>query len=978
MSTPPVAHFSMHYNGGVMSEEAFSVAYGRLNEGQKKAVDTIEGPVMVIAGPGTGKTTVLTLRIANILRQTDTPPSAILAITYTDAGVKAMRAKLHHFIGSRAHEVRIHTFHGFAAAMIAEYPDHFIHLSKFRQITDIEQESLVRELLKDPMFAAIRPLGRPDAYLSAILRTMSDARRDAQTPDDVRRYAAEEIERIKNDEPSISTRGTSKGNLKAEALEQIQKCERTMLFADLYAAYEAKKRERGLLDFDDLIIELLVALQKDELLQRLIQERFLYILVDEHQDTNDAQNLIVRLVASFFEEPNVFIVGDEKQAIYRFQGASVQNFLALKKLWQNMTSISLETNYRSHQHVLDASFSMIEQNYDGDEHRDLRVKLRADRDDAPQPLELISAGNIAAMEANLVQEVARIRDAKPNASIAIILRRNRELERVLALFERAGISVSSERSVDIFAHPMGRVFFDLIEYCADPTRIDALARSMVAGCFGLSLAEAAELLRELKSGRLKDLETRLKGLRDIHRARTKDSPLGFLITLCRASGFADLVARESSGVQVWRGIMALGESITRDREIRDPQILMEALLAYRLSAEQRTVKVTVGAPDSAVSAMTVHGSKGLEFDYVFIPYATEEAWVGTARGTSFVLPQRQASYSEVQDLRRLFYVALTRAREHIVILSAKEDADGKAQTPLRFLSEIDPQYVAASELPRLEASLPVAGEEVSEENIQAQAITDLAKRKLLTTGLSVTALNHFLEDPETFLFESILQMPQAPSAVAEKGSAMHAAMDQVWQSGAKDPVQIEAMIKDAVDAYLQNSLLGLADKELVRQELHTNAKAVASELKSHFDASGTVQTEHWVEGIFEGTFNGEAITIPIHGKLDAIIDDGTTVHVFDYKTRQAMTEAAIRGETKSASGAYFRQLAFYTLLLSLDPRFKGKRTAASLVFLSPDKKGVCKAVTLPVSLADLEKLRTEIQSLLEYVWSGKLGRLTLR
>lgn len=965
----------MPYNDGIMDTNAFTEAYGRLNPGQKKAVDTIEGPVMVIAGPGTGKTTVLTLRIANILRQTDTPASAILAITYTDAGVKAMRTKLKQFIGNRAHEVRIHTFHGFAAAMIAEYPDHFTQLSKFRQITDIEQESLVRELLREPKFAAIRPLGRPDAYLSGIIRTMSAARRDALTPDDVRVYAEGEAARIKNDESSISTRGASKGNLKADALEQIAKCERTVLFAELYTAYEGAKRERGLLDFDDLIIELLVALQKDELFKRLLQERFLYILVDEHQDTNDAQNLIVRLVASFFEEPNVFIVGDEKQAIYRFQGASVGNFLALKKLWQNMTLISLDTNYRSHQHVLDASFSMIEQNYDGDEHLDLRVKLRSGRDETPQPLELVNAGNVAAMEAHLIHEVKRLRTEKPQASIAVIVRRNRELERVLALFERAGVSVSSERSVDIFAHPMGRVFFDLVEYCADPSRTDALARAMVAGCFGLSLVAAAELLRELKSGQLDHIETKLPGLRDIHRARTKDSPLGFLITLCQASGFADLISRDPTGVQVWRGIMTLAESIVRDRSVADPSLLMEALLAYRLSAEQKTVKVTVGAPDSAVTAMTVHGSKGLEFDYVFIPYATEEAWVGTARGDSFVLPARQASYSEVRDLRRLFYVALTRAREHVILLTPKEDMDGKVQTPLRFLAEIDTTFLSTADIPRVELEIPVKEASVGADMVTAQAMTDLAKRKLMTTGISVSALNRFLEDPYDFLYQSVLQMPQAPSVVAEKGSAMHAAMDRVWQSGEKEPGAIETMIKDAVDEYLRDSLLGLADKELVRQELHKNAALVSLALQSHFALQGTVLTEHWVEGIFETQFQGQSLEIPVRGKLDAIIDSGSEVEVFDYKTMQSMTEAAIRGETKSSSGDYFRQLAFYTLLLSLDPRFKGKRIRASLVFVAPDKKGACPTVTLPVSDADLLKLREEIESLIEFVWSGKLGTL---
>src|SRR6185369_16044298 len=130
----------------------FETQYKNLNTNQRKAVDAIEGPVMVIAGPGTGKTTILTLRIANILKRTDTPAHGILAITYTDAGVKAMRAKLESIIGNRAHDVHIHTFHSFASAMIAEYPDHFLSIGGMKRMTEIEQEGLIHAIIAEPTF----------------------------------------------------------------------------------------------------------------------------------------------------------------------------------------------------------------------------------------------------------------------------------------------------------------------------------------------------------------------------------------------------------------------------------------------------------------------------------------------------------------------------------------------------------------------------------------------------------------------------------------------------------------------------------------------------------------------------------------------------------------------------------------------------------------------------------------------------------
>lgn len=391
-----------------MNSEVFDSKYKSLNPRQKEAVDTIDGPVMVIAGPGTGKTTILTLRIANILRKTDTPASGILALTFTEAGVKAMRMKLREIIGSRADEVRIHTFHGFAASIITEFYDHFPHLARAKQITDIEAEVLIREILKAKKFAPLRPLGEPDLYIGTILRTVSDAKKEAWTPEIVRAFAVEEIERIKNDEDSISTRGATKGKLKAEALKRIEKCEKTILFADVYEAYEAEKKSTKKMDFDDLIIELLTALRSDTLLLQLLQEKFLYLLVDEHQDTNDSQNALIRLIADFFENPNVFIVGDEKQAIYRFQGASVENFLKFQNIWKEMKLIPLSENYRSHQSILDAVFGMIEHNYEGDEHAALRTRLVAGGKETPKPIDIVSAGNVEASEKYLVGEIKNI------------------------------------------------------------------------------------------------------------------------------------------------------------------------------------------------------------------------------------------------------------------------------------------------------------------------------------------------------------------------------------------------------------------------------------------------------------------------------------------------------------------------------------------------------------------------------------------
>lgn len=994
--------------------DIFDTLYANLNAEQRLAVDTIDGPVMVIAGPGTGKTTLLTLRIANILRRTDTPANAILAITYTDAGVKAMRTKLQEVIGDRAHEVRIFTFHGFASFLIAEYPDHFLHMFDMKIMTDIEQESLIRSILNDPALPVLRdlrPSGKPDAYLSSIIRSIDDAKREALTPEAVRKHAREEIDRIKNDESSISTRGATKGQLKADAKEMIEKCEKTFLFADVYEQYEARKRTAEKIDFNDLIIEILLALKSDELLLRLIQERFLYIHVDEHQDTNDAQNFIVALVAEFFETPNIFIVGDEKQAIYRFQGASVENFLMLQKHWPKMKVISLSTNYRSHQHILDASFGMIEKNYEEGEHKHLRIQLKSgvklgkneglESESTARPIDVVTGANTAAIELHLIDELKKIVEQKSSTkkpTVAIIVRRNRDLDRVIRLLESHNIPVSSERSVDIFSHPVGRLFFDLIEYLIDPTRVDVLAKTVIAGMWGFHFTDAVALVNDIRrgngggggnaAGNDGDFTKRLPGLVRIHKEMLSDSAVGFLIHAARASGYTSLVAQDPTYVFVWRGIVALAESLTREGNIHDPRELMEHMLAYRTSAESRTVKVAVGAPDVQIRALTAHGSKGLEFDYVFIPYATEDAWVGRNRGASFVLPRKQVSEGDIRDVRRLFYVALTRGRRHVTVLTALEESDGKVLTPLRCIDELEEKSVSRKVLPRVaidavypDAS-PRAGQLNQKHDPKHAPIVQVAQHVLLEKGLSVTALNHFIACPNEFIFQSILKLPQAPSIPSEKGNAMHDAIAHVWIS--KDRMEgitvelIESILIDRIKAFFTNSLLGSADKATAERELLEDAPAVARALVSHFATADHVLTESWVKTEFKGTYTDDEtkqtqnVTIPIHGKLDVLVDADRELSIYDYKTKQAMSIAAIKGETKSSDGNYFRQLIFYKLLVKDDTRWKGKHVNPALVFVSPDDKGRCPIVSIPIEDTDMKRVEDEIQSLIDSVWSGKI------
>lgn len=960
-----------------MSDSKFKEFYQKLNKKQKEAVDSIEGPVMVIAGPGTGKTTVLTLRVAQILRKTDTPASGILAITYTDSGVKSMRQKLRETIGGQADDVEIHTFHSFAVSVIRDYPDHFPHLSGAEPMTEIESREFIEEILKEKKFSEIRPFGRPDLYVEPILSAISQSKREAHTPEMLKDYAEGEIKRIQDDKKEYSNRGLSKGELKAEAKKKIQKLERAILLSEVYKKYDEKKIQKKKIDFDDMIFELERALKKDELLLRLLQEKYLYLLVDEHQDTNDSQNTLILFIADFFETPNVFIVGDEKQAIYRFQGASLENFLKFKREWRDVKLIQLDTSYRSHQKILDAGFQLIENNYKGEEHKDLRVELKAGKNEKEKPIVVAKGKNIVDTEEYLIHQVKNILSKELKAEIALIVRTNASVGRLKRLCENRGVKASSVRNVDIFEHPAGRLFFDLISAVFDPLNKEALGKTISAGLWGFSLQEQIEVLKELRADRLKDksLQRKIKNLND---SIYSGDPLGFLFELADSSFYTEKISSEPERMEIWRGIIELSETILRSRDnSSDTKSLLQELLAFRGMSEQKQVKIFSGDPESRVQIMTAHGSKGLEFDYVFLPYATESFWLKKGRSSFFALPfEKTSSEDEIKDSRRLFYVALTRAKKHVEILTHTELEGGETDLSLRFIEELGENNFERKEVKEI-GKISLLKVESRNEKLK-KSYLDEAKRVLKEKGLSVTALNHFLECPNIFLYRSILKIPDLPNINSEKGNAMHFALAWVLRTKERDLKKIEKTVKKKAFEYLQNSFLNKFEIEALKDSLNEEIPIMVRGLKEHFAISGKTFVEKPAAGELEFSLKShtEKIKVPIHGRLDLVVENKDSVEVFDYKTRKGMSPAEIKGETKNSDGRYFRQLVFYTLLLSQNPRYKDLDIIPYLIFLTPDQKGRVKTVSLPVSKEDLESLKDEIKELLESVYSGEILQKT--
>jgi DNA helicase-2/ATP-dependent DNA helicase PcrA len=286
----------------------FDEAYKKLNAEQCLAVDTIEGPVMLVAGPGTGKTQTLALRIANIIRKTDTPASSILALTYTESGARAMKSRLTSMIGSEAYYANISTFHAFCQGVIKDNPDVFTLNPSSEPLSDLEKLKLIRTLIDNSSLTVLRPTGAPYHYASAILSAVSDLKREGVDPDEFEELLIVEELFLKSDDVSELK--------KTEISKRQRNLAKNKELNLLFRKYQSVLKSEGSFDFEDMITSVVDAFKQNEELLFSCQEKYLYILVDEYQDTNSAQNELMLLLAKYWgEQANVFVTGDPDQCL---------------------------------------------------------------------------------------------------------------------------------------------------------------------------------------------------------------------------------------------------------------------------------------------------------------------------------------------------------------------------------------------------------------------------------------------------------------------------------------------------------------------------------------------------------------------------------------------------------------------------------------------------------------------------------------
>ena len=602
-----------------------------LNKEQREAAEHIDGPVLILAGAGSGKTRTVTYRIAHMVREKGVSPLNILALTFTNKAAKEMKERAEALVGNDIHNLQISTFHSFSVRLLRIYGEKLGYGKNFNIYDTDDQKSLISKIMKE-------------------LNVQDDS-----TPGKI----ANRISKLKEKGIDIKT-------IEREVDLRVPS---NRVFFDIYDKYDKTLRSSNAMDFSDLILNANKLLDNSEVLER-VQERYRYIIVDEYQDTNDLQYEIINKIASKYN--NICVVGDEDQSIYAFRGANINNILNFERDYKNALVIKLEKNYRSTERILNAANELIRNN------KSSRGKKLWTDAGKGEKIQVFNAANTFE-EANFIAEeiVRKNREGVPFKDMAVLYRTNaqsRVLEEKMLLNNikyrvYGGMQFFQRREVkDLLA------YLSVINNIQDNLNfvriINVPKRSIgdksvakfaeIAAQKGISLFESLKYIDEVSGLRAAAKEK----LKDFYRLLT--DVLGNLEHMTVSEIFQEILNRtkyidsiEDNKEDRVKNIEELMNSI-REIEREYPGITLSEYLEF-ISLTSATD--SMDDEENFVKLMTIHSSKGLEFDFVFIAGMEE----GLFPGEASILNDE-----DLEEERRLCYVAITRAKKELRLSHASE------------------------------------------------------------------------------------------------------------------------------------------------------------------------------------------------------------------------------------------------------------------------------------------------------------------
>jgi len=964
-----------------------------LNNEQLKSVKTTEGAVMVVAGPGTGKTQVMGARIAEILQNHDISPANILCLTYTEAATISLTNRLVSLIGSAAHQVAVQTYHGFANKVIQENTEYF-KTKELEPASDLEILEIIHEIIEElPKGHSLKNYSYLYGNSLALKKLFETIKSENLTIQGIENQARKYLEELllKDGYYFKTNRNDNKvGDPTAKYKTEQKQVEKLLAAVNLFPKYEKKMMDKGRYQFADMLIWTYnLFCQHPDVLARY-QEQYQYILVDEFQDTNGIQLAVLYKLIDYWDNPNVFIVGDDDQSIYKFQGASVENIINFyEKYQQYVSTVVLKINYRSFQEILNASAALINHNNErivnqlSFVEKDIQAFFEPSGEDQnlehvsieAYPNEFQEAVGIAEAIEALQQKNVRLDE------IAIIYHQHKHVELIQRYFNQKKIPYQTSRKINILEESIIRFLISLVQYFEKEKNLIHAGESLLYHIlhypiFHLPSLEISEVIHHLKKDRL-PLRGQLSETSEILLQKPE-----IIAAFKQFENNTEQLAQDLQNMSIvlWlEKVLHQYHIIPETLKSEEAAFQMQCLYSFfefiktenskknlltiqdLLTTLDKMQKENISLPiyrvlqgERGVNFTTAHSSKGLEYDYVFIIKAADKYWFSRQPSTQFnvlKIYQNEPQKQEVEEKRRLFFVAMTRAKKFLNISYSILEND-KPIIPVRFIHEIETNYPI--EIKQRTVS-DMEGVQFLQNSLSSfpQPIepdlknTAFVNQKIDQLVMDATKLNAYLRCPVAFFYDRLLQIPSAMPSHAVLGTAVHKTMDWYFNH------------RTTIGAFPElESILSAFSKEMFRfahvfPETEIKLRIEQGELalekflpiwKEEWTKIPEVKTEFQTKVVFED--------IPIRGDIDRIDLHLGHTEIVEYKTGSVgktsdkvkvgnvvfieNPEEADKNDT--IGGDHWRQLYLYKLLAELDPRIGTKPETAAVYYLEEEKK----------------------------------------
>lgn len=965
------------------------------NEKQQEAIDILKGQVMLLAGPGTGKTFTVINRIEKMLSD-GVDPSSILCLTFSDAAASEMRQRLIKKMGVKASSVDIYTYHSFCNDIIKEYPSQFEMNGDVRLITDTEKITLMKECIDEAKLEYFVP-ARADKYFNT--KNFISYVEKLKT----KRISKEDYLDCLNTNPSLRPRykeieseiyereqaGKTQNKGRYAELEKIKtNIEKAKELWTLYELYCNKMLNNNLIDFSDMINFVLNAFEEDESFLIKISNKYKYFLVDEYQDTNDLQNRIIFNLVDANDEKNIFVVGDDDQIIYGFQGAKSDNIENFLTKYPQTKVICLNENNRSTQTILDFSNLVVSQDLNRLENNEyfkntynISKKLTAknpkiiEKDKKINRLqfaETIQEFNYIVDEIkNLVDSEAcptKDKNEKDLSQIAIIAKKRAELQTFSELLKAKNIPFQIDEGKSIFAiRSTILIYFYLKAMNNHVLASDKLFGLMLSEPFKLDIQDYNKILEEqrlLKNDRLNDFISLMRTLTDwknpeiiskfletfdnLQTFATTNSLRNTIIEVVNRTGILEYFYKcPQNRIENISGIRKIISEAGNYQKTDDTRGLAD-FVCYLDDCLKNEIDICLdkdSAVQNAVQLMTYHGSKGREFEYVYLPNLISSSWENFRMPGEYKLITDEVFDKDIEQLKKdsellkLLFVGITRAK-HSLTLSFADNNENKSQQITKYLSEFS-NYDFNSMQFECEA------EDLTKEFVRSisrevfdnrKAFQNEIQERIKSIDLSPSRLNDYLDCPRKFFYLKVLgiDVEEADWDNANFGSVIHSILERAVKF-AKEKGEYPD-IKTVLEKF-HTGMDSSRFSELAKKEKFIKlGEKLLMNYYPYFSQIPANRVEN-VEFSFYGVSVGEDL---VSGKIDRIEknSDGT-YSLYDYKTGKPTSEKQI---TQSGGKKnYYNQLCFYKY--AYEKMTGNKVSQVGIIYVEDHAKSVYKTLT---------------------------------